>query len=64
MQQNDESASRKNENERLPGEGTLIYRKRLLPSYKAGRKERAQQRRELLAERKAIREWNRVFDRC
>ena len=55
---------RQQESKRLPNEGTLTYRKRLLPSYKRNRKERAQDRREKLAERKAIREWNRIYDRC
>lgn len=55
---------RPNGNQRRPNEGTLMYRKRLLPSYKLGRKERAAERREKLAERKAIREWGKLFDRC
>ena len=45
-------------------EPTLSYRKRLSPSYKAGRRERAAIRREKLAERKAEREWQRILDIC
>ena len=47
MPKSEEPGSKKSESERLPGEPTLKYRKRLLPSYKAGRRAKELARQEL-----------------